>query len=34
MAVGSLVMHMLTCGAAAMEMFGLEEDSRQYRLAS
>ena len=33
MAVGSLVMHMLTCGAAAMEMFGLEEDSRQYRLA-
>lgn len=33
MAVGSLVMHMLTCGAAAMEMFGLEEDSFQYRLA-
>jgi len=33
MAVGSLVMHMLTCGAAAMEMFGLEEGSKQYRLA-
>lgn len=33
MAVGSLVMHMLTCGAAAMEMFGFEEDSKQYRLA-
>lgn len=33
MAVGSLVMHMLTCGAAAMEMFDLEEDSLQYRLA-
>ncbi len=33
MAAGSLVMHMLTCGAAAMEMFGLEEDSRAYRLA-
>lgn len=33
MAVGSLVMHMLTCGAAAMEMFKLEEDSLQYRLA-
>ena len=33
MAAGSLVMHMLTCGAAAMEMFHLEEDSIQYRLA-
>lgn len=33
MAVGSLVMHMLTCGAAAMEMFELEEDSLHYRLA-
>ncbi len=33
MAVGSLVMHMLTCGAAAMEMFDLEEDSLKYRLA-
>jgi len=33
MAVGSLVMHMLTCGAAAMEMFKLEEESVQYRLA-
>ena len=33
MAIGSLVMHMLTCGAASMEMFGLEEDSRAYRLA-
>lgn len=33
MAIGSLVMHMLTCGAAAMEMFDLEEDSRAYRLA-
>ena len=33
MAVGSLVMHMLTCGAAAGEMFGLEEGSRGYRLA-
>jgi manganese transport protein len=33
MAVGSLVMHMLTCGAAAMEMFKLEQDSMQYRLA-
>ena len=28
-----MVMHMLTCGAAAMEMFALEEDSLQYRLA-
>ena len=26
-------MHMLTCGAAAMEMFDLEEGSLQYRLA-
>ena len=33
MAAGSLVMHMLTCGAAAMEMFDLEEGSRAYRLA-
>lgn len=33
MAVGSLVMHMLTCGAAAMEMFKLDEESVQYRLA-
>ena len=33
MAVGSLVMHMLTCGAAAMEMFDLDEDSTAYRLA-
>ena len=33
MAVGSLVMHMLTCGAAAMEMFDLDEDSTSYRLA-
>lgn len=33
MAVGSLVMHMLTCGAAAMEMFKLQEGSRSYRLA-
>jgi len=33
MAIGSLVMHMLTCGAAAVEMFDFEEDSHQYRLA-
>ena len=33
MAAGSLIMHMLTCGAAAMEMFGLEEGSLKYRLA-
>ena len=33
MAAGSLVMHMLTCGAAAMEMFDLKEGSRAYRLA-
>ena len=32
MAVGSLVMHMLTCGAAAREMFDLEDDSLAYRL--
>ena len=33
MAVGSLVMHMLCCGAAAAEMFGWSHDSRNYRLA-
>ena len=33
MAVGSLVMHMLTCGAAAQEMFNFREGSRAYRLA-
>ena len=33
MAVGSLIMHMLTCGAAAVEMLGLDERSRSYRLA-
>ena len=33
MAAGSLVMHMLTCGAAAMEMFDLDENSTAYRLA-
>ncbi len=33
MAVGSLVMHMLCCGAAAAEMFGWEHNSRRYRLA-
>lgn len=33
MAAGSLVMHMLTCGAAAMEMFDLEEGSNAYRWA-
>jgi manganese transport protein len=33
MAVGSLVMHMLCCGAAAAEMFGWSHDSRKYRLA-
>ena len=33
MAVGSLVMHMLTCGAAAREMFGFAEDSLAYRLS-
>lgn len=33
MAVGSLVMHMLCCGAAAAEMFGWSHDSKKYRLA-
>ena len=33
MAVGSLIMHMLTCGAAAGEMFALADGSRAYRLA-
>lgn len=33
MAVGSLVMHMLCCGAAAQAMFGFEPHSRQYRLS-
>jgi Mn2+/Fe2+ NRAMP family transporter len=33
MAVGSLVMHMLCCGAAAKAMFGLKPNSRSYRLA-
>lgn len=33
MAVGSLVMHMLCCGSAAAEMFGWEQDSRNYKLA-
>jgi Mn2+/Fe2+ NRAMP family transporter len=33
MAVGSLVMHMLCCGAAAGAMFGLEPHSKKYRLA-
>ena len=33
MAVGSLVMHMLCCGAAAGAMFNWEPHSRQYRLA-
>ncbi len=33
MAVGSLVMHMLTCGAAAREMFGFADDSLAYRLS-
>lgn len=33
MAVGSLVMHMLCCGAAAGAMFNLEPHSRAYRLA-
>lgn len=33
MAVGSLVMHMLTCGFAASEMFGWETNSKRYRLA-
>ncbi|MEM1112921.1 MAG: divalent metal cation transporter [Pseudomonadota bacterium] len=33
MAIGSLVMHMLCCGAAAAAMFGWEPHSRRYRLA-
>jgi manganese transport protein len=33
MAVGSLVMHMLCCGAAAAAMFGWEFHSKKYRLA-
>lgn len=33
MAVGSLVMHMLTCGFAASEMFGWSINGRKYRLA-
>lgn len=33
MAIGSLVMHMLTCGVAAMEMFNLKEGSNAHRLA-
>lgn len=33
MAIGSLVMHMLCCGAAASAMFGWEQNSRNYRLA-
>lgn len=33
MAVGSLVMHMLCCGAAAGAMFNLAPNSRRYRLA-
>ena len=33
MAVGSLVMHMLCCGAAASALFGLPPHSRRYRLA-
>jgi len=33
MAVGSLVMHMLCCGAAAGAMFNWEPHSRNYRLA-
>lgn len=33
MAVGSLVMHMLCCGAAAGAMFNLPPHSRSYRLA-
>lgn len=33
MAVGSLVMHMLTCGAVAKELFGFADDSTAYRLA-
>ncbi|MDX1735044.1 MAG: divalent metal cation transporter [Halioglobus sp.] len=33
MAIGSLVMHMLCCGAAARAMFDLEPHSTKYRLA-
>lgn len=33
MAIGSLVMHMLCCGAAAGAMFNWEPHSRKYRLA-
>lgn len=33
MAAGSLVMHMLACGAAAQAMFGLKDDGLAYRLA-
>ncbi|GAB3273540.1 divalent metal cation transporter [Parahaliea aestuarii] len=33
MAVGSLVMHMLCCGAAAAALFGWAPHSRRYRLA-
>lgn len=33
MAIGSLVMHMLCCGAAAGAMFGWEPHSTRYRLA-
>jgi hypothetical protein len=33
MAIGSLVMHMLCCGAAAGAMFNWEPHSRNYRLA-
>ena len=33
MAAGSLVMHMLRCGAAAKEMFGFADDSLAYRLS-
>ena len=32
MAAGSLIMHMLTCGAAAKEMFNLADDSTAYRI--
>ena len=33
MVIGSLVMHMLCCGAAAAAIFGWSHDSRNYRLA-
>jgi len=33
MAAGSLVMHMLTCGAAAREMFGFADNSFAYRMS-